>query len=348
MRRANGTGGVVKRSGNRRCPYEARITVGYTEDEKQIIKAIGSYATRDEAFAALLNYNKSPYDIDNKQITFAELYEKWKERASAQGRLSKSSIACLTTGYIHCSDLYDLPYINIRPHMMQKCIDGCGRGYATQNTIRGLFRHLDQYAMEFDIIVKRCSDFLNTSTVDPKPKKIFSNSEVIKLWDNNNMPWADTILILLYSGWRISELLGLLKKNVVIDPSGKTVNYMQGGIKTKAGKDRIVPIHSAILPIVKKYYKKSETYLIEKNGKPVRYDTYVLQFRNIMKRLDMKHTIHETRHTFRTWLNRASANIAFANKLMGHKCGDVGLEVYTHKNVQELRDTIELIKSINE
>ena len=346
MKRANGTGGVIKLGGNRRRPYVVRVTVGRSPEGKQLTKAVGYFATKDEATEALINYNKSPYDIDSKQITMAELYDKWKGRAIAQGRLAKSSIKTICCGYKHCADLYDIPYPQIRPHMMQACVDNCGLSYSTQQHIKSLFYHLDEYAMEFDIIVKRCSEFVRTSTIDPKPKTLFKNAEVYTLWENIDMPWVDTILILLYSGWRVSELLGLSKKNVSIDPSGKTVNYMQGGIKTKAGKDRIVPIHSLILPIVKKRYEECNTHLIENVGKPMRYELYLKHFKEIMTTLNMKHTTHETRHTFRSWLDRTPASISCVNRIMGHSCSDIGLKTYTIKTVEELRSTIELIKSI--
>lgn len=49
VRRANGSGNIFKMSGNRRRPWRARVTVGWTEDGKQIIKNIGFYASRKEA-----------------------------------------------------------------------------------------------------------------------------------------------------------------------------------------------------------------------------------------------------------------------------------------------------------
>jgi len=346
MKRANGTGGVVKLGGNRRRPFVVRVTVGHSPEGKQHTKALGYYATRDEATAALLDYNKSPYDIDSKQITMAELYDKWKSRAIAQGRLAIRSIRTISSGYRHCTDLYDIPYPQIKPHMMQACIDNCGLSYAGQQHIKSLFYHLDEYAMEFDIIVKRCSEFVHTSSAAPKQKTLFRDAEVYSLLENIDKPWVDTIIILLYSGWRASELLGLRKENISIDPSGKTVNYMRGGLKTKAGKDRFVPIHSFILPLVKNRYDGCNAFLIEKAGKSLRYEQYLTYFKGVMASLGMKHTIHETRHTFRSWLDRTPASISCVNRIMGHSCTDIGLKTYTIKTLEELRATMELIKSI--
>jgi len=346
MRRANGAGTVTKLSGNRRRPYAARITTGKTEDGKQITKLIGCYATRDEALEVLLDYNKAPYDVDAKQISMAELYERWRRRALLQGRLSKNSMEGIATGYKHCSELHDMPYTHIKAHMMQNCIDSCGYGYGTQGQIKHLFFQLDNYAFDFDIINKKYSDSIHISSPTPKQKTLFSEAEVRRLWDNIDKPWVDTILILLYSGWRASELLNLLKEDIVIDNPDEDINYMRGGIKTKSGKNRIVPIHSLILPLVRERYKQCKVYLIENNGKQVSYSSYKHYYQTIMNKLDMKHIIHETRHTFRSWLNRTPAKLSCVNKIMGHKSGDVGLDIYTHDVLEDLGNTMELIKSI--
>ena len=62
-----------------------------------------------------------------------------------------------------------------------------------------------------------------------------------------------------------------------------------------------------------------------------------------MKKLNMNHTPHECRHTFRSNLDSAGANKVCIDRLMGHKSTDTGERVYTHKNIDELRLNIELI-----
>ena len=61
-----------------------------------------------------------------------------------------------------------------------------------------------------------------------------------------------------------------------------------------------------------------------------------------MKNLNMQHTPHECRHTFRSKLDSAGANKKCMDLLMGHKSKEVGERVYTHKTIQELRDALEL------
>ena len=78
-RRSNGEGSVSYDS--RRKTYRAKITIGWEVDEetgktKQIVKTIGSnFKTKGEASAALAIYFNNPYDINNKDVTFSQLYQ---------------------------------------------------------------------------------------------------------------------------------------------------------------------------------------------------------------------------------------------------------------------------------
>jgi integrase len=64
-----------------------------------------------------------------------------------------------------------------------------------------------------------------------------------------------------------------------------------------------------------------------------------------MKHIGAKHVPHECRHTFRTWMDAAPPTCT--NRIMGHKSGDIGQDVYTHKTLLELQAAIETIKHKN-
>jgi len=119
---------------------------------------------------------------------------------------------------------------------------------------------------------------------------------------------------------------------------------IQGGAKTRAGKDRVVPIHSRILPIIQKRVSSGGEYLFGDNGNKVSTTQYYKYWNEIMQTLNIKHTPHECRHTFRSRLDSAGANKRCIDLIMGHKSKDVGERVYTHKTVQELKDAIELLE----
>jgi len=85
-------------------------------------------------------------------------------------------------------------------------------------------------------------------------------------------------------------------------------------------------------------------FLFGNNGKKISIGTYYKFWYQIMKALNLSHTPHECRHTFRSRLDSAGANKRCIDLIMRHKSKDVGERVYTHKTIDELKQTIELLK----
>ena len=144
--------------------------------------------------------------------------------------------------------------------------------------------------------------------------------------------------ILLYSGWRISEFLNLKPEDIDLKEG-----TMKGGTKTKAGKNRIVPIHPKIRPLIERRLAEGGPRLISYNGKVCNQTQYRIFWADIMKALKLNHTPHECRHTFETKLDSAGANRKCIDLLMGHVSKDTGNRVYNHKTLDELKATVELI-----
>ena len=151
-----------------------------------------------------------------------------------------------------------------------------------------------------------------------------------------------TILIMIYSGLRIGELLDLRIKNIHLKD-----RYMIGGNKTKAGKNRIIPISKKTEPFIKKYYetnKDKEFLIINSFGRQMQYSNYRREkFDNIMEKFRMDHRPHDTRHTFASLMDSAGANKLCIKRIMGHSSPDITDNVYTHKTIQELIEAIDLI-----
>lgn len=331
MKNPNRYGTVTKLSGNRRKPYIVKEGMSGRQ------KPIGYAATREEGLIMLANYNSNPWDIEADKITFQELFELWLEKRAV--KLGISNQKGLKSAYNHCSKLKNMKYKQIKSYQMQDCIDSCGRGYSTQGAIKNLFGHLDRFAMELDIISKCYSDLLTSEPIPETSKEIFTDEEVFRLWENQNFPWIDSVLFFLYTGFRISEMIELEVSAIDFE-----VGTMQGGTKTAAGKNRLVPIHSKIQPIIQNRVEQSKSgYLFEYNGKKLRLKQYRTFWASIMEKLEMQHTPHECRHTFRSRLDSAGANKVCIDRIMGHKSKGTGERVYTHKNIEELKLNIELI-----
>ena len=335
MKNPNGYGTVAKLSGNRRNPYVVRKTIGWNEKGHPIYDTIAYCATREEGNIILAEYNKNPYDIDAAKITLTELFEKFKEKKLP--KMSLSSQGSLKAAFKHCEKIHKMKYREIKSFHMQDCIDNCGCAYSTQWAIKNLFGHLDKYALELDVINKTYSALLTADSVPETSKMPFSDDEIKTLWEHSHEEWVDTVLIFIYSGFRISELLNMKIENV--DLENQTFKW---GTKTKNGKDRIVPIHSKIFSLVQNKVQQNVKYLFEYNGKKLSTTQYYTFWNTVMKNLNMQHTPHECRHTFRSKLDSAGANKKCMDLLMGHKSKEVGERVYTHKTIQELRDALEL------
>ena len=130
-----------------------------------------------------------------------------------------------------------------------------------KNKIKTLFNQMLDYALEYELVDRNYSRTFKLT--DETIKEIqtvkkehipFTNEEMELLWKHvDNKYGIDVLLIQCYSGWRPQEL-GLIEL-ADVDLSNDT---FKGGMKTEAGENRIVPIHSRIKELVERKYKEAE------------------------------------------------------------------------------------------
>ena len=376
-KRGRGEGSVTY--DKRRKRYRARVTIGWETNEetgrtKQIVKTLGSnYKTKGEATSALAEYLKNPYDLNNKDITFEQLYKKWfdeyidtDEHESIKYRVKAA--------YRYCSLIYKKKFREITIIDMKDCIykgtATCVRGKykgqqrlaspQSKETIKYLFNHIYDYALEARIVER---NYAREFTLDKKvfqekeknykSKVPFSKEEMDKLWKSIEfVPFADMIVYACYSGWRPTELIKLKIKDVDLKNG-----FVKGGMKTSAGKNRLVPIHPLVSSIVEKYYKEAKSvgsdYLFNdinnKLGIGLSYDQYLSRFNKVMNALHFRTEItpHYTRHTFITKAKSREVNMnEYVLKIIvGHDVGDLTEHVYTHRELNDLKEEMCKIKS---
>jgi integrase len=335
-RNPNGYGCVTRLSGNRSKPWIVKVTI-YDAEGHAKQTPIGYAETEEKGNILLAQYNNNPWDIDREKITLAVLYQRWSE--IKMQKLGKSTQSSLKAAFKHCSKYYGIKYRNLKSYQMQDCIDNCGCGYSTQWAIKNLFGHLDRFAFEIDVIDKMYSQITTAPPIPETKRTPFTVEQIEQLWKIENEPWVDTVLIYLYTGFRLTELLGMKTEQV-----NMTEKYFQGGIKSASGKGRIVPIHPRIEKFVNNLVAQGNTYLFSYQGKKISQTKYYEFWGGVMKKIGADKTPHEARHTFETNLDNAKGNRKCIDMLMGHKSKDVGNRVYNHKTVDQLRDTINLLK----
>lgn len=352
MKLANGMGSVYKLSGKRRNPWIARKTKGWAINEetgaaKQLYITLGYYPTRQEALAALINYNQNPYDIESNSITFSEVYARWS-KVHFQ-KICPSAQRTWRSAYIHCKPLYNMRMRDIRPQHLEGTINDATVGACTKQRMKSLFNLMYKYCLKYDIVQKDYAALCESvKRGESKIVRIpFSHEEIQTLWDNLAFPFVDMVLIGIYSGWRPQELAILKVKD--IDLEART---MYGGLKSDAGRNRTVPIHSAIYDLVVANYNKavamgSEYLFNDENGQQgtyLTYDKYRGRFAKVNKRFNMSHRPHDTRHTFITCAKSKGMNEYILKIMVGHEIDDVTEKVYTHRTIEELAAELEKIE----
>ena len=207
MRLPNGYGSVYKLSGKRRKPYIARKTRGYDDNGKQLYSIIGYYATRQQALQALADYNFNPYDLELGKITFAEIYEKWYADEFNEDT-NKSTRRNYEAAYKHCEALHNMKMLDIRPIHMQNILDNLQLSYASVKRVHILFNKIFKWCIQHDCIKKNYAEGLKINVkYDSKPKNAFSTEEIEQLWKAQKIDSLKIVLMLIYSGVRVSELL---------------------------------------------------------------------------------------------------------------------------------------------
>ena len=365
----NGFGQISEiKNRNLRNPFRAMVTVGKTPDGKPICKPLkpeSYFATYNDAYAALVEYNKNPYDLE-PSITMQELYDKWLPEYEKTVKSTKSA----TSAWAYCSGVYKMRVMDIRARHVKGCME---EGVAVirgkeqhptatmKNQIKSVFNMLLDYALEYELVDRNYSRTFNLTEETVKEiqsvKKehiAFTDEEMDLLWANaSSKQGVDILLIQCYSGWRPQEL-GLLElKDVDLE------NWtFQGGMKTDAGENRVVPIHSRIQDLVLRKYQEAEAlgspYLLNwadpnnRNRKNLKltYARYQKAFERIRDelKLDPNHRPHDGRTHFVTTAKRYGVDEYAIKYMVGHKISDITEKVYTRREFAWLREEIEKIK----
>lgn len=329
MKLANGYGSITKLKGHRRNPFMVRITTGKTKEGKYIREVLGYYPSHSKAVDALSEYNREPYDMASRKLTFADIYNKWIETPEFD-RLSASAEKCYKAAFKKYSLIHNKSFTSIKIADLQSCIDKNTSGYSSNRDMKHLASKLYQYAMVQEIVTQNKSTMLTVGEPNKtqKEKIPYSDEEIDILWQHSDDEIVKLILIYIYTGVRCNELLYLEKKHLHLDEQYFEVVKS----KTESGI-RLVPIADAIVPFFEYFANKSNNKWVitaEKGGRL--QDCWYRRLQaNVLKALGMQHTTHEARHTCITQMTIHNVNASIIKEIVGHKSAQTFTErVYTH------------------
>lgn len=369
-RRPNNTGTVVKLSGKRRNPYCARVM----SDERDIITGkkkqicIGTFASREEALNALSIYSlKRSNAITNEEARnlAPDLFDKIQEKTQKRvptfkdiyhildeeefSKLSKSARKGYKAWIKHFKSIYDRPINNITLADLQFVFDNDGSKNGTQVHMKVLCSKIFEYAVIHQFISRDddYTSYIKIADYKQSTKHYPFTVDEIKKLKASNTSEAHLILIYIYTGLRVGELLYIKRDNIHInepcndDGVDRVISYIVAGSKTAAGKNRIVPIHNDIKQFVIDELIEKEKRLIDVSYE-WGFNKNIMPMINNM--LNTNHTMHDTRVTFASLCQLYKVDVYARKKILGHRLKDITFDIYTKASKNRLWTEVNKIK----
>lgn len=344
----NGYGTVFKVERNKIHPWIAKAPATFDSNGYPVQKTIGIFKTQKEALQALADYNKNPYNLDEKNVTLKDLFEIFMERMKSdkirQGKdpnEKDSKYYVYTSAFNRIKVLHNRKIKEVKTYELQNVLDSLNYSHQSKEHTKALIKQLFDIACELDIVEKNYCSFVKLEQKEKSDiHKAFTKDE-IKILENNlfKYPYMDTVIIMIYTGLRPSELR-LIKKDD-IDLKNR---IMRGGLKTKAGRNRIIPISNKIYKLVEKRYNSSKEYLIEEKGKMLSPVQYRLRWNSMFENLNItQHLPHDCRHTFVTLANERGIDKTIIKKIIGHSNNDITDDVYNHTYIETMLNAVDVI-----
>lgn len=323
-KRANGTGTVYKLSGRRSRPWVAkkdRITIGY-------------YATRTEALLALESVSGKKLS-ERYNMTFAEVFAEWS--AEHYRSVGPKSIDSYDRAYDVFAPLHNQRFRALRTRDFQAILDqSASRSYSALAKLKNLIMQMSQWAVREEVCTTNFARFVQLPEKGQKEKQIFTDTEIKKL-ECDGSEAAQIVLMLIYTGMRIGELFQLRTIDCHDD-------YVVGGEKTEAGRNRVIPIRPQGRPYFK-HFRESATGELLLSGYHGQHDQDNYRKRDyypLLSRLGIERkTPHATRHTYASQAVKGGVQPELLQKILGHADYSTTANIYTHIDTDTLVKAVE-------
>ena len=339
MKLQNGAGSIVclDRTGKkRRKPYAVRITTGW-KDGTQIRKYIGYYETQQAALIALAEYHNGGINLDFNNITVNELFDEWIKRIEKK-KLSESVLRTHNMAKSRFGSLGKKRVKDIRSAHWQTWLDSIDLKPSSKGKVRSTIQQMLDFAVNNDIVNKNYAKNLDIEGKIEPTGSIFTKEELDVLWDNADDKHVRQILIMVYTGMRIGEMLAIHKDHIYFK-----YGYIIGGLKTKAGRDRVIPLHDKIIPLVKAQLGDNDWLIQSNRGTAMTYQNASTYYEKTFDRLGMKHKPHDCRKTAVSIMHSAGIPMEVIRVIIGHSGKGVTEKVYLYKTPFELVEYINTI-----
>lgn len=206
-----------------------------------------------------------------------------------------------------------------------------------------------EYACDMDMVEQNPCARIRRSREDAKKVEAFTKDEQRKIENaiiKSEDPRLFGILLCLYTGIRIGELLALEWSDVDIQQGFISVNKTVYRDKDENGEwqlivdkpktmssDRLIPLPSYIVEMLwlRKENSRSDYVVENKKGERMSIRSYQYMFEHLTEKAGVrKLNFHALRHTFATRAIECGMDIKTLSEIMGHKNASITLNRYAH------------------
>ncbi len=246
---------------------------------------------------------------------------------------------------------YDLK--ELTPHILQQFVAGKLKngnirtgGGLSSNTVNCIISVI-QASLKMANALSYTDDYVGDKIVRPKIAEkqvvcfsIKEQEKIEKYIINANKIKLYGIILCLYTGLRIGELMALQVSNINLEKKILMVN--KSCYDSKSGRiletpktsssTRVIPLPKSILCYLKKLIKNTTcNYLMVDNNKPISVRSYQRSFELLLVKLKIEHKgFHALRHTFATRALECGMDVKAVAEILGHKNATITLNRYVH------------------
>ena len=379
-RASNGSGTICRHKGRTK-----EFQVVFTVDGKR--RSGGYYSTRAEAAEALREYSssvdKGEY-IEPRKMQLSEWLRIWVEEYCCD---VKYSTKIQYEGYIrnHINPaLGSVSLCSLQPHMVQRFVNRLQYlgnkkdktlSYKTRKNIHGCL----SAALEKAVKIRYLKENPATGCTIPRNDEDIGSQSVCPLDTEQIIRFTEEIhgkrferiyLIALYTGMRLSEILGLQWDRVNLD-SGELVISKQLTMKREKGsqrklsspksrKVRSIIIPKAAIDVLRTQQKEQYQYRLKAGsmwdnplnlvftdefGNSTPHASVEHEYKQIVTAIGLpERRFHDLRHTFATEAIRAGVDVETVSKSLGHFSVGFTLDVYGHVTQEMKMDAAKRIQ----
>lgn len=267
-------------------------------------------------------------------------------------------------------ELDDLTSDILQDFILQKLNNGNLKNNAnlSPNSVLSIFSLLKQalkYAKKLEICLKEYTSNIKLPPIKEKEINAFNRIEQQKIEEfciNSKSNYIG-IIICLYTGIRLGELLALTwndidfnKKLLTINKTAYTISKNSKNIayidKPKTKKSyRIIPLPKQLINILKNKKKKSTSnYIIStKKGNIVQNRSYQKTFKCILNKCNIEYkSFHSLRHTFATRALEQGMDVKTLSEILGHKDSTITLNRYSHSLLEHKHESMNKVGKLLE